>query len=371
MTAEKTEKIQKTHAKAAHGDGESHKKTHKGKADYYKYAVLVLVVLLAISLFTDGFRNFNRLQREAPEGTQQEGPQEPQGEAPALADTSKDPKISLIVLNDKSCTDLCDPSQIIDVTKQKLFPTAEVREVDISSAEGKDLLDTLDIAAVPAFIFDENVEKGANYVNIKEALIKKGDKYVINPVATGVGQGFGKILNPPSADDDPVKGKADAPVTIIEFSDFQCPFCAKFYKETLPSIDSQYIKTGKVKLVFRDFPLSSIHQTAQKAAEAGECAHEQGKFWEMHNKIFDNQESLSVDNLKKWAADLGLDTTKFNSCLDSGKYESEVEDDVEDAQAAFVSGTPSFFVNGVAVSGALPYDSFKQIIDSQLNAASK
>ena len=168
-----------------------------------------------------------------------------------------------------------------------------------------------------------------------------------------------------SADDDPVLGSADAPVTIIEFSDFQCPFCKRFADQAWPQIYEEYIKTGKVKVVFRDFPLG-FHDKAQKAHEATECADDQGKFWEMHDLMFANQASISEDNYKKWAGDLGLDTTEFASCLDSGKHAQEVKDDFADGQAAGVSGTPSFFINGKKLVGAHPFATFKQVIDAEL-----
>lgn len=168
-----------------------------------------------------------------------------------------------------------------------------------------------------------------------------------------------------SMDDDPVKGDPDAPITIIEFSDFECPFCGRFYTGALPQIIENYIDTGKAKLVYRDYPLS-FHPNANKAAEAAECADEQGKFWEMHDKIFENQGSLSTANFKAWAADLGLDTDAFNSCLDNGDMADEVAKDLSDGQAAGVSGTPTFFVNGVKLVGAQPYANFKQVIDAEL-----
>ncbi|MFH1587183.1 MAG: DsbA family protein [Candidatus Diapherotrites archaeon] len=168
-----------------------------------------------------------------------------------------------------------------------------------------------------------------------------------------------------SVDDDPVKGSEDAPVTIIEFSDFECPFCARFYSQTLSQIEKNYIDTGKVKLVYRDFPLS-FHQEAQPAAEAAECADEQGKFWEMHDKIFENQQAISDSSYKQWAAELGLDTGQFNECLDSGKYASEVQKDVADGQAYGVSGTPAFFINGTKLIGAQPYSKFEEAIENAL-----
>ena len=169
-----------------------------------------------------------------------------------------------------------------------------------------------------------------------------------------------------SADDDVVKGDKNAPVEIIEFSDFQCPFCARFYSDTLPQIQKEYIDTGKVKFVYRDFPLSSIHPQATPAAEAAECAKEQGKFWEYHDKLFQNQASLSTASYKQWAADLKLNTQQFNDCVDNRKYKSEVEKDYQDGQSAGVSGTPAFFVNGIKISGAQPFTAFKTIIDQEL-----
>ena len=166
-------------------------------------------------------------------------------------------------------------------------------------------------------------------------------------------------------DDDPSKGSDDAPVIMIEFSDFQCPFCARFWRDTLPQIEREYIETGKVKFVYRDYPLG-FHQYAQKAAEAAECADEQGKFWEYHDKLFETG-ALDIISLKQHAVELGLDTEKFNSCLDSGEMAAEVQKDFQDGQAAGVTGTPAFFINGQLVSGAQPFSVFKQVMDSELS----
>jgi len=163
----------------------------------------------------------------------------------------------------------------------------------------------------------------------------------------------------------PPKGEKDAPVTIIEFTDYQCPFSRRFAKEVLPQIEKNYIQTGKVKFYFRDFPLS-FHQYAQKAALAARCANEQGKFWEYHDKIFQNQQNLNEENLKKWAKELDLDLDKFNQCLEEEKYKKEVEKDFANGQSAGVRGTPTFFVNGKIIRGAQPYDQFKKAIDEAL-----
>lgn len=178
-----------------------------------------------------------------------------------------------------------------------------------------------------------------------------------------------------SADDDAFLGPAKAKVTIIEFSDFQCPFCRSFWRETLGQIKNEYIDSGKsVKFVYRDFPLSSIHPLAQKYAEAAECADDQNKYWEMHDKIFEEQDKLGqgtisaygVNDIKKWAEELGLNDSEFNQCLDSGKYAAEVKKDFEDGSRAGANGTPTIFINGQVVVGAQPFESFKAIIDEEL-----
>jgi protein-disulfide isomerase len=171
-----------------------------------------------------------------------------------------------------------------------------------------------------------------------------------------------------SEDDDVVLGDVDAPVTIIEFSDYECPFCGRFVLNTLPQLKEEYIDTGKVKLIYRDFPLS-FHQDAQKAAEATEVARELGgdeAYWQMHDKIFETAQ-MTVADLKGYARDFGLDGTAFDSLLDSGKYADEVQNDFQDGQKAGVSGTPTFFVNGRMLVGAQPFEAFQQIIEEELN----
>ncbi|HUV83091.1 MAG TPA: DsbA family protein [archaeon] len=169
-----------------------------------------------------------------------------------------------------------------------------------------------------------------------------------------------------SSDDDPVKGSNDAPVTMIEFSDYECPFCGKYYQQTFSLIEENYIQTGKVKYVFRDYPLK-FHQHAKPAAEATECADEQGKYWEYHKILFENQNALDNESLKQYALDLGLDGTAFNECLDSGRMASEVETDFQDGISYGITGTPSFFINGNKVVGAKSYEVFQQLIDKELN----
>ncbi len=167
------------------------------------------------------------------------------------------------------------------------------------------------------------------------------------------------------ADDDAFKGDENAPVTIVEWSDYECPFCGRFYSQTLSQIEEQYINTGKVKFVYRDFPLG-FHQNAQKAAEAAECAGEQGKYFEMHDALFESGVEGGVPAFKQYATTIGLDQGDFDSCLDSGKFANEVQADMKAGSAAGITGTPGFIINGQLVSGAQPFSVFQQIIESEL-----
>jgi len=183
-----------------------------------------------------------------------------------------------------------------------------------------------------------------------------------------------------SIDNDPIIGNPDAPITIVEFSDFQCPFCARFHTQTLPLILEEYIKQGKVKLVFRDFPIQSIHPNALPASIAAECANDQSKFKEMHDMLFEKQNDWNkletVDALSifsQYASGMKLDEEAFDSCLTSGKHISEIKKDLDDGRKYGVSGTPGFFVGNdqigfVELKGAQPFESFKKIIDAQLDA---
>lgn len=164
-----------------------------------------------------------------------------------------------------------------------------------------------------------------------------------------------------SADDDPVLGAPNALVTIIEFSDFECPYCRRV-QPTLKRILKEY--EGQVRLVFRDFPLS-FHKNAQKAAEAAQCAGDQDKFWPYRDKLFE-ETALTPKDLKKYAGELELDMDKFTACLDESKYAQEVKADMQDGQNVGVNSTPSFFVNGQPLSGAVPYERFQELVEAAI-----
>lgn len=174
---------------------------------------------------------------------------------------------------------------------------------------------------------------------------------------------------------NPSLGRTDAPVTMIEFSDYQCPFCRRFFDTTLPALKKEYVDSGKLRYVFRDFPIEQIHPQARKAAEAARCAGDQGKYWEMHDVLFQNQPALQVEQLKGHAQRLGLDTAAFGECLARDTHRAVVQKDYDDGVTAGVRGTPAFFIGrtrgddaieGLLVSGAQSVNAFKREIERLL-----
>ncbi len=177
-------------------------------------------------------------------------------------------------------------------------------------------------------------------------------------------------------DGSPVLGNAKAPITIVEFGDYQCPFCQRYHQNNQPMFISEYVNTGKARFVWKDYAF--LGQESLWAAEASRCANEQGKFWQYHDYLYNNQGAensgaFSKDNLKKFALALGLNTTQFNACLDTEKYGSLVQRDTQAGSAIGVNGTPATFINGKLVVGpdgnsvgAAPFSVFKTVIDQEL-----
>jgi protein-disulfide isomerase len=163
----------------------------------------------------------------------------------------------------------------------------------------------------------------------------------------------------------PVRGPKNAPVTIVAWSDFECPFCSRAVP-TLEQVEKEY--KGKVKIAFKHQPLP-FHANAKAAAQASMAAHEQGKFWEMHDKLFANQRALDRESLEKYAAELKLNMTKFKTDMDSGKFDKQIEADMADGASKGANGTPTFFINGRTLVGAQPFDAFKKVIDEELKKA--
>ena len=178
---------------------------------------------------------------------------------------------------------------------------------------------------------------------------------------------------------NPFKGDPNAKLTLIEFSDYQCPFCSRYVRETLPEIQKEYVATGKLKYVFRDFPIESLHQNALLASSATHCAGDQNKYWEMHDRLFVNQNALGLADMPAHAKALGLDESKFKQCLETKKYEPTIRERIAEGVSFGIQGTPTFFVGFTtpndpkvkiiaSISGARPYASFKEILEKVLSS---
>ncbi len=179
----------------------------------------------------------------------------------------------------------------------------------------------------------------------------------------------------------PFLGAEDATVTLMEFSDYQCPFCSRHYREVMPTLVEDYVESGQLKYVMRENPILSIHPRAMAASQAALCAQDQGRYWEMHNLIFDNQRQLTDEDLKAHAGTLGLDTAAFNDCLDTGKHEDRVQDDLAEGRKLGIRGTPGFVIGLTDpddpnqatmmqfINGAQPLENFKRAIDELLEEA--
>lgn len=249
---------------------------------------------------------------------------------------------------------------------------------------------SLSIVAVGLSIYALFVAGGLDFINPKKDAIADKDKPVVSKEFTQdvyavidkyIAEKQAEQQGPPaptgpvdvSLDDDAVKGDKDAPVTIVEFTDYECPYCESFFTNAYAEIMKNYVDTGKVKYVLRDFPLP-FHAKAIGAANAAECAKDQGKdemYFKFHDLLFQNQASLSPENYKKWAAELNLDQEEFNSCVDEEKFADEVAADLTEGQSYGVQGTPAFFINGMPLSGAQPYAAFEAAIETALVDAEK
>ncbi|MBI4133547.1 DsbA family protein [Candidatus Uhrbacteria bacterium] len=188
---------------------------------------------------------------------------------------------------------------------------------------------------------------------------------VSGTLAGSSGSGTGQAVAV-SASNNVVLGSPGAPVEMVLFGDYQCPFCKKMYDDVEGRIRDEYVATGKVRMVYRDFPIDNLHPFARRAAEAAECAREQGAYWLFHDYLYERQSEIPGLDYGAVAVSLGLDRGPFESCVGSGAYKAEVEADYQDGIAAGVQGTPTTFINGKRLPGAAPYESFRDAIEAAL-----
>jgi len=274
-----------------------------------------------------------------------------------------EPVVNVRVLTDSKC-EACDPTEPLKWMK-RVIPTMLAKKIEADSDEGREIVEKYKVKSLPAFIFDENVTKTDVYTQAQAIFSKKDSSYLMNTEQVGIKAG--KYLETPKiSKDDPQVGPEEAKVKVILFSDFQCPYCKTFH-ETFRKAISEY--KDKVLFVYKYTPLD-FHKQAMNAAVAADCAGEQGKFWEMADKLYatqsDWQNTEGTAKFKTYAATLGLNAAKFNQCVDENKPKGKIEADQKMAQDFGISGTPAFFVNNQFFGGVVSYDELKKTLDEEL-----
>lgn len=278
-----------------------------------------------------------------------------------------DPIIDVNVINDEACQE-CNVDEVV-LSLRKVMPTMLLNKVDYSSEEGKKMIEEMGVKSLPAFVFGKEIEDTELFEQAKAIFVEKNGKYLLNSAQAGLP--VGKYLQTPKIEQNAIKyGPDDAKVKLVEYSDFQCPYCQMFQK-TMDEIVKEY--GDKVQFVFKNLPLESIHPRAKVAANAAECANEQGKWLEYADKLFVNQKiwSEAKDNKMfiNYASQLKLDTAKFTQCVNEEKYKGKIESDLLEATEFGISGTPALFINDKFKNGAIQASELKTIIDEQLGVA--
>jgi len=275
-----------------------------------------------------------------------------------------DPAVPVTVISDDKCQQ-CDVSDAL-VWLKRVLPTVSTQKVNFDSDQGKKLISQFGIKSLPAFVFDSSLEKTELFSQAQAVFDKKDNSYVLR--TQDIGMPVGEYLTTPTIDaSDSTFGPQDAKVKVVVFSDYQCPYCKIFYS-SLRDVMKQY--GDKVLFDFKHLPLD-IHPQAAPAALAAKCAQEQNKFWEYSDLLYQNQSTwgntTDTTDFKTYAQQLGLNTQQFNQCLDSKKYQSDVDTVKQEADNFGISGTPAIFINNQFENGVQNTDQLKSLIDAQLN----
>jgi len=305
------------------------------------FTSLGLTVLLTLILVNLGYLNYQSFSGKPSSGS---------------------PETIQIPLTVISCAN-CEIEETIASIAKKLTPNLKIKKIDITSTKGKALKEKFNLTSVPAFVLGTEANQSELRFFLNKIAEAKENEYLLNLDALEINSEKHTLKLPVVNADDHAKGPANASITIIEYSDFECPYCERAYSDTVKKILANY--GNQVRFVFKNFPLD-FHEHAQKAAEASECAGAQGKFWEMHNMIFENQKNIAVENLKEYAQKISLNTSKFDTCLDSGATAEKIKRDIQEGISLGVTGTPVFFVNDVFVGGAYPYEYFDGLLKKML-----
>ncbi len=328
--------------------------------------IIALAALIMISVLTQGFRF-------------------PQAAADTNVGESASSTINVMVtyLTDMSCSECYDVNINSEILRGQFGLKLTESYVDAGSDEGQELINKYKITRYPTFILSSDAmdsellsnvwasvgsveSDGALVFRVPELFETEGNYQLVLPDGTVTEVEYVPPVVNASIDDDSLLGNESAPVTIVMFSEFQCPFSGKFANEVFPELKTRFIDSGIVNIVFRDFPLG-FHPLAHNISEAAECAHEQGFFWEFHDELFIEQESISETRFIELANNLGLNMIQFTDCYESGKYYDEVDNDLNDGLDYGVTGTPTFFINGHLIVGALPIEEFENVINYALS----
>lgn len=274
-----------------------------------------------------------------------------------------DPLIDLVVLTDSSCGN-CDPEQALTWIR-RVMPTTTARSVDYASEEGTRMAIEEQVTVLPAFLFSKNIQYTNFYAQASSLFTETDTSYILD--MTKIGETPGKFLKLPEVEGDDISlGSNTANITVIEYSDFQCPY-SKLFHSSIQKMMKDY--PNDIRFIYKHFPLS-FHPQAENAALASECANEMGKFEAYANMLFAKQDDWGKTSgtmkFKEYARTLSMDTRKFNACLDTKKYSEKVKSDTEEARSFGISGTPGTFLNDQFINGAVSYDELKGKIDAKL-----
>ena len=279
-----------------------------------------------------------------------------------------DPIVEVQAITDDEC-ETCSVEEAL-VWLRRILPTVLSVKVDSESEAGRELLEKSGVRSIPAFIFSEEIKDTDFYLQAESLFMEVDGKFVLN---TGqIGLPAGKFVDLPIVDESTIKiGSEESQVTVVEYSDFQCPYCKSFHA-TVKQVIEAY--GDQVLYVYKHFPLESIHPQATNAAVASECANDQDKFMEYADRLFATQEDwgaqTGTQRFKTYAAQLGLNQSEFNQCMDEERHIEKVASDFQEGQGFNVSGTPAVFVNDQFKSGAASFDTIKELIDGELGIES-
>ncbi|MCA9365063.1 MAG: thioredoxin domain-containing protein [Candidatus Moranbacteria bacterium] len=277
-----------------------------------------------------------------------------------------EPVVNVTVYSSSDCEN-CAPEEVL-AWLRRMIPTLGATEADIESVEGQKLVDAGTIQAIPAFVFDKNIEETTFYTQAQQVFVDVSDNMKLLDTAA-LGVPAGKYLALPEVGEDAiVVGSVDAPITMIEYSDFQCPYCKAFHEETVKPMLAEY--GDQVRFIYKHLPLVSIHPRATISALASECANEQGEFLPYADLLFENQEKWGqgegVTDFVSYARQLRLNTQEFSACMEENRYADRIAADSAEASRFGASGTPAFFLNDQFNSGLVPFEQLKVQIEGEL-----